>query len=47
MSIKLSCLNPRELRDWGKAARLLYDISSFGVNVAAIEMYYICEADAV
>lgn len=43
----LACLNARGLRDWGKTSRLLRDLMSFGMDVAAIEvMQFVCEADA-
>lgn len=37
MSTKMACLNAKSLRDWLKTARLLRDLLSFGVDVAAIE----------
>lgn len=46
MSIKLACLNARDLRDRAKAARLLRYLLSFGRDVAVIEVMHFCEADA-
>lgn len=47
MSIKLTCLNERGLRDQGKVAHLLHDFSSFGVDVAVIQQIHIvCDVDS-
>lgn len=47
MSVKLTCLNVRSLRDQCKVAHLLCDLLSFYVGVATIkEMHFVCNFDS-
>lgn len=47
MSIKLTCLNVRSLRDQGKVTHLLCDLLSFSVGVATIkEMHFVCNVNS-
>lgn len=47
MSLKIAGLNARGLRDRSKAVRLLRDLLSFSVDVAAIqEKHFTCVVDA-
>lgn len=47
MAIKFASLNPRGLRDRGKATCMLGDLLSFEVDVTAIQLtQFVCDVDA-